>query len=125
VKIRVYVAVNDPAMRQKLAEVLQRDGDFMSVAAPEQADVVLGDHPEGGALASDLDSGDPKSTLSGRELTVLRLVAQGLSNKQIARTLGISRHTVKYHVRSVLSKLGARSRTEAVMLGLRGGLVPL
>jgi DNA-binding NarL/FixJ family response regulator len=56
---------------------------------------------------------------------VLRLVADGLSNKIIAWKLNISEHTVKFHVNSILSKMRAGSRTEAVMIGLRSGLIPL
>jgi len=56
---------------------------------------------------------------------VLRLVARGLSNKEIAADLRITTHTVKYHLAAVLEKLGVRSRTEAVSLGVRKGLVPL
>jgi DNA-binding CsgD family transcriptional regulator len=63
--------------------------------------------------------------LTPRELDVLRLVARGLGNKEIAADLGITTHTVKYHLAAVLEKLGVRSRTEAVSLGIRKGLVPL
>jgi DNA-binding NarL/FixJ family response regulator len=56
---------------------------------------------------------------------VLQLLAQGLANKQIALTLGISEHTVKFHISGVYSKLGATNRTEAVRLGVRKGLVVL
>jgi len=63
--------------------------------------------------------------LTARELEVLRLVARGLSNKEIAADLRITTHTVKYHLAAVLEKLGVRSRTEAVSLGVRKGLVPL
>ena len=55
----------------------------------------------------------------------MRLVAQGLGNKEIAELLAISMHTVKYHLAAVLDKLGVRSRTEAVSVGIRRGLVPL
>jgi DNA-binding NarL/FixJ family response regulator len=63
--------------------------------------------------------------LSGREIEVLALMAQGLANKNIADRLRISEHTVKFHVSSILSKLRAASRTEAVMKGLRDGMVVL
>ncbi len=63
--------------------------------------------------------------LTDRELDVLRLVADGRTNKAIARELGISDHTVKFHVGSILAKLGAESRTEAVSLAARSGLLPL
>lgn len=63
--------------------------------------------------------------LSPRELDVLRRMAEGLSNKQIARDLDISEHTVKFHVNAVLGKLGAQSRTEAVVRATRAGLILL
>jgi len=61
--------------------------------------------------------------LTPRESEVLRLLAEGLANKEIASRLGVSEHTVKFHVASILGKLGAASRTEAVMLGIRRGIV--
>ena len=63
--------------------------------------------------------------LSDRELEVLNLIAEGQSNKLIAHSLGISEHTVKTHVASILAKLGAGSRTEAVSQAIRRGLVML
>jgi DNA-binding NarL/FixJ family response regulator len=63
--------------------------------------------------------------LSPRELDVLRSLAEGASNKQIARTLGISEHTVKFHINAILGKLGAQSRTEAVVRATRAGLILL
>jgi DNA-binding CsgD family transcriptional regulator len=60
-----------------------------------------------------------------RELEVLRHLALGASNKSIARALGISSHTVKFHVASILGKLGASSRMEAVMNAMRLGLIML
>ncbi len=56
---------------------------------------------------------------------MLGFLAQGLANKQIAARLGISEHTVKFHVSAIYSKLGASSRTEAVRLGVRLGLIVL
>lgn len=74
------------------------------------------DHPiNQPAIASDL--------LTPREREVLVLIADGLPNKAIARELGISEHTAKFHVGSVLGKLGAASRAEAVMLATRRGLL--
>lgn len=61
--------------------------------------------------------------LSSREVEVLALMAQGLANKSIADRLDISEHTVKFHVSSILSKLAASSRTDAVAKGLRAGLL--
>ncbi len=65
------------------------------------------------------------SSLTARELEVLRMMADGAANKIIAWKLGISEHTVKFHVASILAKLGASSRTEAVTIGIRKGLVLL
>jgi two-component system, NarL family, nitrate/nitrite response regulator NarL len=64
-------------------------------------------------------------TLTAREREVLELVAAGLPNKAIARELGISEHTAKFHVGSLLGKLGAGSRTEAVTLATRRGILPV
>ena len=61
--------------------------------------------------------------LTARELAVLRLVAEGLPNKTIALRLGISEHTVKFHVNAILGKLGVASRTEAVVRATRLGLI--
>lgn len=63
--------------------------------------------------------------LTPREREVLAMMAEGASNKIIAWKLAISEHTVKFHVASILAKLGAGSRTEAVTLGIRKGLVML
>jgi DNA-binding NarL/FixJ family response regulator len=88
------------------------------------------------ALAGGLLRGDPEETsapveaggvqdLTAREREVLQLVAMGLANKMIAARLGISEHTVKFHVAAILTKLNAGSRTEAVHVGARRGLVTL
>ena len=63
--------------------------------------------------------------LTPRELEVLQLLSDGLSNKSVAERLGISDQTVKFHVASISSKLGASNRTDAVRLGLRRGLINL
>ena len=63
--------------------------------------------------------------LTPREREVLRLLAEGLPNKAIARQLGISEHTVKFHVNAILGKLAVASRTEAVVRATRLGLIPL
>ena len=61
--------------------------------------------------------------LTPRELEVLRLMAEGAANKNIAWKLGISEHTVKFHVASILAKLNASTRTEAVAIGIRKGMI--
>lgn len=63
--------------------------------------------------------------LTGREIQVLQMMASGLANKQIALSLGISEHTVKFHLSSLYAKFGVTSRTEAVRAGARRGLVVL
>jgi two-component system, NarL family, response regulator YdfI len=63
--------------------------------------------------------------ITSRETDVLRMLAGGLVNKDIAARLGISEHTVKFHISSILDKLGASTRTEAVTLGIRRGLIPI
>ena len=63
--------------------------------------------------------------LTSREIEVLQLLAKGLNNKAIALELQISKHTVKFHISSILSKLDVSSRTEAVTFGLRQGLILL
>ena len=68
---------------------------------------------------------EPGEALTPREREVLELLAHGLSNRQIADALDISEHTAKFHVASVSAKLGASSRTEAVRLGVRRGLITL
>jgi DNA-binding NarL/FixJ family response regulator len=67
----------------------------------------------------------PAEHLTAREVEVLRLVALGKGNKEVAAQLIVSEHTVKFHVSSVLAKLGARSRTEAVTIGILRGLVAI
>jgi DNA-binding NarL/FixJ family response regulator len=71
----------------------------------------------------ELEPGDEE--LTPRETEVLRMMTAGLSNREIASTLGISEHTVKFHVASIFGKLGTSSRTEAVTEGIRRGLVLL
>jgi len=78
------------------------------------------------AVTSPVEVSDPlQEPLTPRELEVLQLLSHGLSNKLIARALTISEHTVKFHVSSTYSKLGAASRTEAVSLAARKGLISL
>jgi NarL family two-component system response regulator YdfI len=116
------------ALRAGVRGVLPRDASIPEIAAAIEAAaaglVVL--HPE--AVESPVvrirpaPNADP---LSAREIEVLKLVAEGASNKEIAWKLGISEHTVKFHLNAILTKMRAGSRTEAVMLGLRQGLIPL
>ena len=75
------------------------------------------------AARMEIDAGD--EILTPREIEVLRMIADGLGNKQIAARLEISEHTVKFHIASIFTKLGAGSRTEAVTIGIRKGLLML
>jgi len=70
-------------------------------------------------------SGGAGEALTPRELEVFAMIAEGSGNKAIAWKLGISEHTVKFHVASIMSKLNATSRTEAVAIGIRRGLIML
>jgi DNA-binding NarL/FixJ family response regulator len=70
-------------------------------------------------------AGDFAEELTPRESEVLGLLAEGLPNREIASRLNVSEHTIKFHIRSILGKLGASTRTEAVARGLRSGLIEL
>jgi DNA-binding NarL/FixJ family response regulator len=88
--------------------------------ASPAGDAIHGIRPELGNLAQ-----LSPEHLTAREVEVLRLVALGQGNKEVAAQLNVSEHTVKFHVSSVLAKLGARSRTEAVTIGILRGLVAI
>jgi NarL family two-component system response regulator LiaR len=100
---------------QELASTIRRLADGDTVLHPDAAS----------SLARRFSSnGKGKSVpLTPRQREILRLIAAGLENKQIARRLGIGVHTVKTHVSRVLNKLGASSRTEAVVVALRDRLI--
>ena len=122
-KLRVYLDVSDAVTRHRVTALLRADREITLVGVAEDADLVLSERVVPTAAAAAL--AHPGSALSSRELEVLRFVARGLGNKEIAAELGITTHTVKFHLAAVLEKLGVRSRTEAVSLGMRRGLVPL
>jgi DNA-binding NarL/FixJ family response regulator len=77
------------------------------------------------AMRSYGDPGEPFYPLSGREMEVLSFVTKGMSNKEIAKMLGISHQTVKNHVTAILRKLGVEDRTQAAIYALRRGWVRL
>jgi DNA-binding NarL/FixJ family response regulator len=91
---------------------------LLNITAAESLTSVYGDHPL--QLESELSE-----EITARETDVLRMLAEGLVNKEIATRLAISEHTVKFHISSILDKLGASTRTEAVTLGIRRGLIPI
>jgi DNA-binding NarL/FixJ family response regulator len=76
-------------------------------------------------VAAELAEHAAEDELSSREIDVLRLIAAGNANKQIADKLAIEETTVKSHIRSILSKLGANDRTHAVTIGLQRGIIEL
>jgi two-component system, NarL family, response regulator YdfI len=91
---------------------------LLSTPTAERLAAVYGDQP--------LEVEDELSEeITSRETEVLRMLAEGLVNKDIAARLGISEHTVKFHISSILDKLGASTRTEAVTVGIRRGLVAI
>jgi DNA-binding NarL/FixJ family response regulator len=105
------------------------DGDRLTAAVLAVASglIVLDDGAGASLLrpAARADVEAPLEELTPRELEVLQLLAEGLANKRIAERLAISEHTAKFHVNAILGKLGARSRTEAIVLAARLGLVIL
>jgi DNA-binding NarL/FixJ family response regulator len=117
------------ALRAGVRGVIPRDAPESEIVAGVDAAaaglIVL--HPRwlDAARSHRVSVGARTEALSPREIEVLRLMAEGASNKTIAWRLSISEHTVKFHVNSIFSKMGVSSRTEAVMGGLRAGLVPL
>jgi two-component system, NarL family, response regulator YdfI len=91
---------------------------LLSPATAKSLAAVYGDQP--------LEVEDEVSEeMTSRETEVLRMLAEGLVNREIAARLGVSEHTVKFHISSILDKLGASTRTEAVTLGIRRGLIPI
>jgi NarL family two-component system response regulator YdfI len=100
----------------------------LAVAAAEAGLVLLHPISASNLIARDLRSSLPAAALeplTARECQVLRLMSEGLGNKEIAARLEISEHTAKFHISSILGKLGAASRTEAVSTGIRNGLIPI
>jgi DNA-binding NarL/FixJ family response regulator len=104
----------------QLAAALQGAIAGLFIVLPEELSAML---PAASPAASQV--ADLAEPLTPREREVLQMLASGLVNKEIASKLSISDHTVKFHVASILGKLGASTRTEAVALGIRRGLVLL
>ena len=103
-----------------LIAAIQASAAGLVVLHPDALDAKL---PAVSGERAEFDYGD--EILTPREIEVLRLIAEGSGNKQIAARLEISDHTVKFHIASIFTKLGAGSRTEAVTIGLRKGLLML
>jgi DNA-binding NarL/FixJ family response regulator len=105
---------------EQLRAALEAAAAGLVVVHPSEVSAVL---PTPAALSSPIR--ELPEPLTPREREVLQMISAGLGNKEIARRLSISDHTVKFHVASILGKLGASSRTEAVSIGIRHGLVLL
>ena len=118
-RLRLAIGVANPALADRIASVLADVDGLELVSKDDEPDAVVV-----GALetATELEA---NIELTARELEVLALLAEGASNKLIGRRLGISAHTAKYHVASLLEKLDAVSRTDAVAHAARIGVLHL
>lgn len=117
--IRLVLDVPDTALADRLAALLAGVPGLRLVRAGESADAAI--VPASGTSSAI----DRTVSLTPRELDVLALLAEGASNKMIARALGISVHTAKFHVGSLLDKLDAIGRTDAVAQAARLGVIHL
>lgn len=118
-EIVISLEVDDPELADRLASLLGGVTGLRLAAPGEVGAVAIVSRDALSTL--DADGGD----LTPRELDVLALLADGASNKAIARQLGISVHTVKFHVGSLLDKLDATGRTDAVAHAARRGVIHL
>jgi DNA-binding CsgD family transcriptional regulator len=118
-RIVIAVEINDSALADRLMSLLS-DVTGLRLAAPGEpaAIAIVSRDSRNAAEPTDIE-------LTPRELDVLALMAEGASNKSIARQLGISIHTAKFHVRSLLEKLDATGRTNAVAHAARRGVIHL
>ena len=116
-EIVLALEIDDPALADRLAVLLGNIAGLRLAAPGEAATATV--------MARDPHSMPEDIALTQRELDVLALMAEGASNKLIARQLGISVHTVKFHVGSLLDKLDATGRTDAVAHAARRGVIEL
>ncbi|MBR0880796.1 MULTISPECIES: response regulator transcription factor [Bradyrhizobium] len=116
-EIVLALEIDDPALADRLAVLLGNIAGLRLAAPGEAATATV--------MARDPRSMPEDIALTQRELDVLALMAEGASNKLIARQLGISVHTVKFHVGSLLDKLDATGRTDAVAHAARRGVIEL
>jgi len=117
--IRLALRIEDAALADRLAALLAAVPGLRLVGRGEPADAAVVLFKSASAQA------DGDAPLTPRELEVLALLAEGASNKMIARRLGISVHTAKFHVGSLLDKLDAVGRTDAVAHAARLGVLHL
>jgi NarL family two-component system response regulator YdfI len=121
------------ALRSGVRAILPRDSgmdEILSAIQAAHAGLVLLDPEVTENLAARIpaSTAQPSSALDDltpREIEVLRMLAEGVGNREMAARLGISDHTVKFHISSILDKLGAATRTEAVTMGIRMGIILL
>jgi DNA-binding CsgD family transcriptional regulator len=118
-RLRLAIDVSDAALAEKIASALSEIDDVELVGTDAEPEALIVPAPVGVPVA------DAEIALTPRELEVLALLAEGASNKLIARRLGISVHTAKYHVASLLEKLDAVSRTDVVAHAARIGVLHL
>ena len=116
-EIVLSLEIDDPALADRLAALLGQVAGLRIAAPCEQAAATI--------VARDPRIMPEDIALTQRELDVLALMAEGASNKMIARQLNISVHTVKFHVGSLLDKLDATGRTDAVAHAARRGVIEL
>lgn len=116
-EIVLALEIDDPALADRLAKLLGDVAGIRLAARGETATATI--------VARDPRRMPEDIALTQRELDVLALMAEGASNKMIARQLGISVHTVKFHVGSLLDKLDATGRTDAVAHAARRGVIEL
>ena len=109
--------------REELVRAVRIVADGGAIVAPSMLPEVLKRVGQMGTGASPWQSAQPVETLTERELQVLRLVAQGYSNQEIARQLIVSPTTVKSHVQNILRKLDVSDRTQAAVQAVRRGLI--
>ena len=117
-EIVISLEIDDPVLADRLATLLGGVAGLRLVAPGEQAAVALVARGREAVSAGEFE-------LTPRELDVLALLAEGASNKMIAQRLGISVHTAKFHVGSLLDKLDATGRTDAVAHAARRGVINL
>ena len=117
--IVVAIEIDDPGLADQMASLLGGVAGLHLAAPGEQAEVII-------VSGNRQSSVEPHGfDLTPRELDVLALLAEGASNKTIAKQLGISVHTAKFHVSSLLEKLDATGRTDAVAHAARRGVINL
>jgi DNA-binding NarL/FixJ family response regulator len=118
---QAWGVLSSDATEDELAAAVRAVGEGLWVGAP----ALVGDLLRALGRRESASDDSPIEPLTAREMEVIQLMAQGLANKQIALTLGISEHTVKFHLSSLYAKLGISSRTEAVRRGIELGLISL